>query len=137
MKSLFTLSVLALTSSAALAQAFPGDKPVTLVVPFAAGGPTDRVARDLAEALRKPLGGNVVVENAAGAGGTIGAMKVARAKPDGYTLMVWHIGMASTAGLYRKLQFNALNDFDYLGMINDVPMTLIGSPKPAGQHLPR
>ena len=129
MKSLFTLSVLALASSAALAQAFPGDKPVTLVVPFAAGGPTDRVARDLAEALRKPLGGNVVVENAAGAGGTIGAMKVARAKPDGYTLLVWHIGMASTAGLYRKLQFNALNDFDYLGMINDVPMTLIGSPK--------
>ena len=129
MKSLFTLSVLALASSAALAQAYPGDKPVTLVVPFAAGGPTDRVARDLAEALRKPLGGNVVVENAAGAGGTIGAMKVARAKPDGHTLLVWHIGMASTAGLYRKLQFNALNDFEYLGMINDVPMTLIGSPK--------
>ena len=129
MKSLFTLSVLALASTAALAQAFPGDKPVTLVVPFAAGGPTDRVARDLAEALRKPLGGNVVVENAAGAGGTIGAMKVARAKPDGHTLLVWHIGMASTAGLYRKLQFNALNDFEYLGMINDVPMTLIGSPK--------
>ena len=129
MKTLFTLSVLALASTAALAQAFPGDKPVTLVVPFAAGGPTDRVARDLAEALRKPLGGNVVVENAAGAGGTIGAMKVARAKPDGHTLLVWHIGMASTAGLYRKLQFNALNDFDYLGMINDVPMTLIGSPK--------
>ncbi|MDP3521756.1 MAG: tripartite tricarboxylate transporter substrate-binding protein [Hydrogenophaga sp.] len=129
MKTLFTLSVLALASTAALAQAFPGDKPVTLVVPFAAGGPTDRVARDLAEALRKPLGGNVVVENAAGAGGTIGAMKVARAKPDGHTLLVWHIGMASTAGLYRKLQFNALNDFEYLGMINDVPMTLIGSPK--------
>ena len=129
MKSLFTLSIFALASTAALAQAFPGDKPVTLVVPFAAGGPTDRVARDLAEALRKPLGGNVVVENAAGAGGTIGAMKVARAKPDGHTLLVWHIGMASTAGLYRKLQFNALNDFDYLGMINDVPMTLIGSPK--------
>ena len=121
--------MLALASTAALAQAFPGDKPVTLVVPFAAGGPTDRVARDLAEALRKPLGGNVVVENAAGAGGTIGAMKVARAKPDGHTLLVWHIGMASTAGLYRKLQFNALNDFEYLGMINDVPMTLIGSPK--------
>jgi tripartite-type tricarboxylate transporter receptor subunit TctC len=129
MKSLFTLSVLALASTAALAQAFPGDKPVTLVVPFAAGGPTDRVARDLAEALRKPLGGNVVVENAAGAGGTIGAMKVARAKPDGHTLMVWHIGMAATVGLYRKLQYKPLEDFEYLGMINDVPMTLIGSPK--------
>src|SRR5574343_543099 len=129
MKSLFTLSVLALASTAALAQAFPGDKPVTLVVPFAAGGPTDRVARDLAEALRKPLGGNVVVENAAGAGGTIGAMKVARAQPDGHTLLVWHIGMASTAGLYRKLPYKPLDDFEYLGMINDVPMTLLGSPK--------
>ena len=128
MKKLLTFALAATTAVGAMAQDFPS-KPITFVVPFAAGGPTDRVARDLAEALRKPLGGNVVVENAAGAGGTIGAMKVARAKPDGYTLMVWHIGMASTAGLYRKLQFNALNDFDYLGMINDVPMTLIGSPK--------
>jgi tripartite-type tricarboxylate transporter receptor subunit TctC len=130
MNKLVTFTAVALAASGAFAQEFPSDKPITLVVPFAAGGPTDRVARDLAEALRKPLGGaNVVVENAAGAGGTIGATKVARAKADGHTLLLWHIGMASTAGLYRKLQYKPLEDFEYLGMVNDVPMTLIGSPK--------
>ena len=129
MKKILAFALTAAVSAGAFAQGFPS-KPITLVVPFAAGGPTDLVARQLAEAMRKPLGGaSVVVENAAGAGGTIGAAKVARAAPDGHTLLVWHIGMASTAGLYRKLQFNALNDFEYLGMINDVPMTLIGSPK--------
>ncbi len=129
MKKILALALTAAVSAGAFAQAFPS-KPITLVVPFAAGGPTDLVARQLAEALRKPLGGaSVVVENAAGAGGTIGATKVARAAPDGHTLLVWHIGMAATAGLYRKLQYNALEDFEYLGMINDVPMTLLGAPK--------
>jgi tripartite-type tricarboxylate transporter receptor subunit TctC len=129
MKTLFTLSVLTLTAGGALAQAFP-DKPINIVVPFAAGGPTDRVARDLAEALRKPLNNvSITVENVNGAGGTIGAAKVARSKPDGYSLLVWHIGMAATASLYRKLPYKALEDFEYVGMINDVPMTLIGSPK--------
>lgn len=129
MKKIFAFALTAAVASSAFAQTFPS-KPITLVVPFAAGGPTDLVARQLAEALRKPLGGaNVVVENAAGAGGTIGATKVARATPDGHTLLVWHIGMAATAGLYRKLQYKPLEDFEYLGMINDVPMTLLGSPK--------
>jgi tripartite-type tricarboxylate transporter receptor subunit TctC len=129
MKKLLALALTAAFSAGAFAQDFPV-KPITIVVPFAAGGPTDLVARHLAEAMRKPLGGaNIIVENAAGAGGTIGATKVARAAPDGHTLLVWHIGMAATAGLYRKLQFNALEDFEYLGMINDVPMTLLGSPK--------
>jgi tripartite-type tricarboxylate transporter receptor subunit TctC len=123
-------AALAVSSTGALAQSFPGSKPVTLVVPFAAGGPTDRVARDLAEALRKAIpGGNFVVENAAGAGGTIAATKVAKANPDGHTLMVWHIGMAATPALYRKLGYKALDDFEYLGMINEVPMTLIGKPQ--------
>ena len=131
MKNWIALTALALAAtSGAQAQNFPGSKPVTFVVPFAAGGPTDRVARDLAEAMRKHVpGGNFVVENTAGAGGTIAATKVAKAAPDGHTLMVWHIGMAATPALHRKLNYKALEDFEYLGMINEVPMTLIGKPQ--------
>ncbi|WP_300717185.1 tripartite tricarboxylate transporter substrate-binding protein [Hydrogenophaga sp.] len=129
MKKLLAVALAATVSVGAFAQAFPA-KPITFVVPFAAGGPTDLVARRLAEAMRKPLGGaNIVVENAAGAGGTIAGTKVARANPDGYTLLVWHIGMAATTSLYRKQQFKPLEDFEYLGMINDVPMTLLGTNK--------
>ena len=130
MKQLVTLALGATLAAGAFAQAFPS-KPVTFVVPFAAGGPTDLVARQLAEAMRKPLGdnANIVVENTAGAGGTIAATRVARAPKDGYTLLVWHIGMAATDSLYKKKQFNALEDFEYLGAINDVPMTLLGSNK--------
>ncbi len=133
MKKLLLATAAALLATAA--SAFP-DKPVTLVVPFAAGGPTDKVARDFAEALRKPLGGaTVVVENVGGAGGTLGAGKVAKANPDGYTLLLFHIGMSTTPGLYRKLTYSSLDDFEYLGMINDVPMTLIGrSTLPANNY---
>lgn len=129
MKKLATFALGATVAFGAFAQAFP-TKPITFVVPFAAGGPTDLVARQLAETMRKHIpNSNIVVENAAGAGGTIGAAKVARAAPDGHTLLVWHIGMAATAGLYRKLPYKPLEDFEYLGMINDVPMTLLGSNK--------
>ncbi len=126
--SLATAAILA--AFCASAQTFPAaGKSVTIVVPFSAGGPTDRVARDLAEALRKPLGGaTVVIDNAAGAGSTIGVAKVARAQPDGYTLLLTHIGMATIPSLYRKLSFNVLNDFEYLGIVNDVPMTIISRP---------
>jgi tripartite-type tricarboxylate transporter receptor subunit TctC len=118
----------ALLAAAPALAAFP-DKPVTLVVPFAAGGPTDKVARDFAEALRKPLNNaTVVVDNVGGAGGTLGAAKVARAAPDGHTLLLFHIGMSTTPAMYRKPGFDALNDFEFLGMVNDVPMTLIGRP---------
>jgi tripartite-type tricarboxylate transporter receptor subunit TctC len=128
-KKILTLAVALAATFTAAAQDFP-TKPITMVVPFAAGGPTDTVARQLAESMRKHLGNaTIVIDNAAGAGGTIGATKVARAAPDGHTVLVWHIGMAATAGLYRKLQYNPLEDFEYLGMINDVPMTLLGSPK--------
>ena len=94
----------ATTAIFAQAQTFPHNKPITFVVPFAAGGPTDRVARDLAEAMRKTMGGgaNFVVENVNGAGGTIGAAKVAKANPDGHTLLLHHIGMAAAPALYRK-----------------------------------
>jgi tripartite-type tricarboxylate transporter receptor subunit TctC len=111
------------------ADTYPTAKPISIVVPFTAGGPTDRVARDLAEALRKPLGGAiVVVDNAAGAGGSIGANKVAKAAPDGYTLLLHHIAMATMPTLVRNIPFKVESDFEYLGMINDVPMTLIGKP---------
>jgi tripartite-type tricarboxylate transporter receptor subunit TctC len=124
------LAVLASLPFAANAADFPAkDKVITIVVPFAAGGPTDRVARDLAEAMRKPLGGGtVVVDNAAGAGGSIGANKVARAAPDGYTLLLHHVGMATMPTLVRNIPFKVESDFEYLGLVNDVPMTLIGKP---------
>jgi len=117
---------LAMAALATAVQAYP-DKTITIVVPFAAGGPTDKVARDFAEALRKPLGGaTIVVENVGGAGGTLGANKVAKAAPDGHTLLLYHIGMSTSPALYRKMPYDTLGDFEYLGMINDVPMTLIG-----------
>ena len=102
------------------------EKPVTVVVPFAAGGPTDKVARDLGDVLRKQLNQPVIVENVGGAGATLGAAKVAKASPDGYTVLLHHIGMATAPALYRKLPYDTLADFEFLGMINEVPMTLVG-----------
>ena len=130
MKKLLPIALLMAAAWSAQAAEFPDGKPVTIVVPFAAGGPTDRVARDLAEAMSKQLGGTpIVIDNTAGAGSTIGNAKVARAKNDGYTLLVTHVGMGTTPVLYRKLPYNYETDFEYLGLINDVPMTLIGKPQ--------
>ena len=127
MKKLVAL-VAALSAVFAFADTYPS-KPISIVVPFAAGGPTDRVARDLAEAMRKPLGDvSIVVDNVAGAGSSIGANKVAKAAPDGYVLLLNHIAMASMPNLLRKMPFNVETDFEYLGMINDVPMTVIAKP---------
>jgi tripartite-type tricarboxylate transporter receptor subunit TctC len=120
-------ATLAIAVTTASAQQFPS-KPVSIVVPFAAGGPTDTVARTIAAAMEKPLGGSIVVENKAGAGGTIGANDVARAAPDGHRLLVWHIGMATAPALYRKLPFDPLKDYQFIGLINDVPMTLLVRP---------
>lgn len=125
MKKLLSFTATMLACGAACA-AYP-DKPITVVVPFAAGGPTDKVARDLAEVLRKGLNNQtVVIENVGGAGGTLGATKVAKAAPDGYTLLLHHIGMATSPALYRNMPYKTLDDFEYLGMINDVPMTVVG-----------
>jgi tripartite-type tricarboxylate transporter receptor subunit TctC len=130
------LAVLAAVTLSAHAADFPvKDKPITIVVPFTAGGPTDRVARDLAEAMRKPLGGaTIVVDNAAGAGGSIGANKVAKATADGHTLLLHHIGMATMPTLVRNIPFKVESDFEYLGMVNDVPMTLIARPTLAANN---
>lgn len=118
------LGCLVVATTAAWAE-YP-EKPVTLVVPFAAGGPSDKIARDMAEALRKPLGQTVIVDNTAGAGGTIGAARVARAAPDGYTLLVHHIGLATAPALYKKLSYRTPDDFEFLGLINEAPSLLIG-----------
>lgn len=116
---------LALGCGIAAAQNYP-TKPVTLVVPFAAGGPTDIVARNLAAAMGKTLGQSVVVENKTGAGGTIAAAYVAKANPDGYTFLIHHNGMATAPALYRKLPYNPVTDFEHVGNVVDVPMTLLG-----------
>ena len=133
MKS-WTLAVATALVTSAAAAAYP-DKPITIVVPFAAGGPTDKVARDLGEALRKHLPQTIIIENLGGAGGTLGATKVAKAAPDGYTLLLYHVGMATAPALYRKLPYKPLEDFEYLGLINEVPMTLVGrSTLPANNY---
>ncbi|WP_310645472.1 tripartite tricarboxylate transporter substrate binding protein BugD [Limnohabitans sp.] len=108
----------------AQAPAFP-DKPIVLVVPFAAGGPTDVVARMIAIPMGKSLGQTVLVENTVGAGGTIAASRVARAAPNGYTIFIHHMGMATAPALYKKLTFDPLKDFEYIGQVVDVPMTML------------
>ncbi len=131
-----TAVAVGLTMTAAVAQEFPS-RPISIVVPFAAGGPTDKVARDFAEALRKTIpGSTVVVENSAGAGSTIGTSRVAKGKPDGYSLLITHVGMATTPVLYRKLNYNIDTDFEYLGLINEVPMVVIGKPEHPANTFP-
>jgi tripartite-type tricarboxylate transporter receptor subunit TctC len=111
--------------AAAISEIAYPEKPVILVVPFAAGGPTDVVARMIAVPMGKALGQSVLIENTVGAGGTIAATRVARAAPNGYTIFLHHIGMATAPALYRKLSFDPLKDFEYVGQVVDVPMTLL------------
>jgi tripartite-type tricarboxylate transporter receptor subunit TctC len=106
------------------AQAYP-ERAITIVVPFSAGGPTDTVTRLVAEAMSKDLGQQVLVENVGGAGGTLGAKQVADAEPDGYKLLLAHIGMATSATLYRNLPYDTLNAFEYVGLVTEVPMTIL------------
>ncbi|MBR0660223.1 tripartite tricarboxylate transporter substrate binding protein BugD [Neoroseomonas oryzicola] len=109
----------------ALAQAAYPSRPITMVIPFAAGGPTDTVGRLIAQAMSADLGQPVVVENVGGAGGTLGAQRVAGARPDGYSILLHHIGMATIPTLYRRLAYDPVNGFETLGLVTEVPMTLI------------
>jgi len=118
----------ALVATSATAQQYP-TKNLTMLVPYAAGGPTDTVARVVAQSMLKPLGQTVIVENKPSAGGILAPEQVKNAKPDGYTILIHHVGMATTPFLYRQLRFDPLKDFDYIGLINDVPMTLIANEK--------
>jgi tripartite-type tricarboxylate transporter receptor subunit TctC len=130
------LGALALPAGRARAEAFPA-RPITLVVPFSAGGPTDTVTRLVAQGMSKSLGQQVVVENVGGAGGTIGAGRVARASGDGYTLLLHHIGMATAPALYRKLPFKVPDDFAPVGLVADVPMTLVARQDFPADDLPQ
>jgi tripartite-type tricarboxylate transporter receptor subunit TctC len=106
------------------AQDYP-TKVITMVVPFAAGGPTDTVARLIGGPMSKTLKQQIIVENVGGAGGTIAANRVAKAAPDGYTILIHHIGMSTAPALYRRLPYNPITDFEPIGLINEVPMTLV------------
>ncbi len=129
------LATVAALALAAQAQTYP-DKPVALVVPFAAGGPTDVVARLIAVPMGRALGQSVVGENTGGAGGPLAAQRIARSKPDGYTVLIHHMGMATAPALYRKLSFDPLKDFDYVGQVLDVPMTLLARKDFPARNLP-
>jgi tripartite-type tricarboxylate transporter receptor subunit TctC len=117
------LSALSSVTSAN-AQAYP-NKPITIVVPAAAGGPTDTVARMVGESMSRTLGQTVLIENIGGAGGTVAMARVAKAAPDGYTLAVWHIAQATAPALYDNMKYHVVDDFDTIGRITDVPMTLV------------
>ena len=123
LKTLAAACALAFAATSA-AQQYP-TKPITMMVPFAAGGPTDTVARSLAQAMGKHLGQTIVVENVPGAGGTIAPNKLKGAAADGYTLMLAHIGMSTAPALYRSLPFKPIEDFEHIGQVVDVPMTFV------------
>ncbi|MDO5658815.1 MAG: tripartite tricarboxylate transporter substrate-binding protein [Paracoccus sp. (in: a-proteobacteria)] len=111
----------------AIAQDYP-TQPVTVVVPFSAGGPTDTVTRLIARAMSEELGQQIVVENVGGAGGTLGAARVAQADNDGYTLLLHHIGMATAPTLYPNLPYDPTSDFEYVGLVTEVPMVIVARP---------
>ena len=118
------LGLMLATVASVQAQGYP-TKPITMIVPFAAGGPTDTLGRNLAQAMTKILKQTVLIENVGGAGGTIGVDRVAKARNDGYTVLLHHIGMSTAPALYRTLPYKTLEDFEYIGLVADVPMTLV------------
>jgi tripartite-type tricarboxylate transporter receptor subunit TctC len=122
-------------SYSATAQGTFPTKPITIIVPAAAGGPTDTVARLIGESMGRTLGQTILVENVGGAGGTLGMARASKAAPDGYTLAIWHIAHATAPALYDSLKYDVVNDFDHLGRITDVPMTLVSKPELAANNV--
>ncbi|PSO14220.1 tripartite tricarboxylate transporter substrate-binding protein [Bradyrhizobium sp. MOS003] len=121
------LFLLLCPGDAAVADDYPV-RPVTMIVPFSAGGPGDVIARILGSAMSATLKQSVVVENVVGAGGTLGTNRVAKAAPDGYTLLLMHVGQATAPSLYAKLPFDPVGDFAPIGLVTDVPMILVARP---------
>ena len=136
MRAVLLASLMVLTAAHASAQDFP-KRPITMVVPFAPGGPTDTVARVTAESMGRILGQTIVVENVAGAGGTIGSNRVVRADPDGHTILLHHLGLATAVALYRKLPFNPVTDLKPVGVVSDVNMAIIARPGLRAEHIER
>lgn len=122
--ALAALAAFGLATSAVAQGAFP-NRPITLIVPTAAGGPTDTVARLIAESMARDLGQSIVIENLSGAGGTTGMGRVAQRPADGYTIAIWHIAHSTSPALYDNLRYDPVNDFDHIGRITDVPMSLV------------
>jgi len=135
MKAIAWAGLLGLFASLAAAQDYPS-KQIIIVVPAAAGGPTDTLTRVLAAAMGNAMKHQFVIENAGGAGGIIGINKAAKARPDGYTLLLYHIGMSTAPALYRKLPYDTLADFDYIGQVADVPMTLVAKKDTPARDFP-
>jgi tripartite-type tricarboxylate transporter receptor subunit TctC len=118
-------AMLAVMPCGAFAQGYP-ERPITFVVPFAAGGATDALARQFAERMARNAKQAIIVENIAGAGGTVGAARVAKAKPDGYTYLIGHVGyMAAATGLYKQLPYDPVQDFEAVARFPDTPMVLV------------
>ena len=118
------MALIVLQLSSATAQQYPA-RPITLIVPFAPGGPVDTIARPVAASMGKPLKQAVVIENVGGAGGNIGVARAAKAAPDGYTILIHHMGMSTSPALYKKLDFDPLADFEYIGLIGDSTSMLL------------
>lgn len=130
-KLLSTIAGLFLLAGAASAQDAWPSKPITLVMPYAVGGGADLMARVLADSLRKSLGQPVTVANITGAGSVLGSRQVAHAAPDGYTILMNHIGLSTAPALYKNLQFDPVKSYEHIGLIAEIPMLVVG-----GKHLP-
>ncbi len=124
-KSIAVATMLLCGTAMAHAQDYP-NRPITLIVPFAAAGPGDIIARLVADAMRRSLGQEIIVVNVGGAGGTIGTARVAQAKPDGYTILLGHVGQSTMTSLYKSLPYDPVESFEAIGLITDVPMTIVG-----------
>lgn len=124
-KILAAVAAVAATLSLGAAQAAYPEKPITMIVPFAAGGPTDTVARTIGQVMSKSLGQQVIIENVGGAGGTIGVQRAVSAQPDGYTMLLMHIGISTAPSLYRTLKYDATKDLEPIGLVTEVPMTFV------------
>lgn len=134
MRLSLAVATLLSTTASLMAQDYPA-RPINIVVPAAAGGPTDAISRVTAQAMSKILGQQITIENVGGAGGTIGTARVVRADPDGYTLLIYHVGLSTAATLYRKLPYDTRTAFAAIGLVTDAPMTIIGRPDLAPDSL--